>query len=113
MLWHAVGNTSVNQHQNMKTLTQIFGLLLLLGSTTLNGQSLNIKGKFTNKKGEKLEVNYVLCSGQDTVITGQGDKLKSKLTLNRDYFLTVSLDGYQSKTIWFATYTDVNQMVLD
>jgi hypothetical protein len=93
----------------MKTLNNIFGLLLLLSSSVLSGQSLNIKGKFSNKQGEKLNVHYVLCAGQDTILTGQDDKLKSKLDLNRDYFLTISLEGYQTKTIWFATETDLNQ----
>jgi hypothetical protein len=92
----------------MTTIKQLL-CLLLLSSAGLGAQSLNIKGKFHNKAGEKLNVHYVLCAGLDTVLTGSDDKLKSKLALNRDYFLTISLDGYQSKTVWFATHTNLTE----
>ncbi len=77
-----------------------------LGSVPLAGQALNIKGSFTDTDHRKHEAHYVLSNDDSTVYEGNAKKIKLALSLNQNYVLTVSSEGYTSKTIRFSTFTD-------
>jgi len=93
----------------MKTIKKnLFALMLLVSTLSkMNAQSFSIKGLFCDKHENAVSATYTLKTGNNnTVSSGRGKKIKIQLELNQNYSLTVTKNGYQSKTIYFSTYTD-------
>lgn len=90
----------------MKTLNyRIIAMVLLLGvASVVKSQSLFIKGAFYNKKHKNITASYELKCNQAQVSSGRRKKIKLRLQPNKEYTLTVSKKGYETKTIHFTTY---------
>ena len=79
--------------------------ILFLGCITGSAQTLNIKGSFVDTGRNKQEARYTLVSDDSTICEGSAKKIRLALALNQNYILTVSSEGFISKSIRFSTHT--------
>lgn len=68
-------------------------------------QSLFIDGRFFSNSDRNIVATYTLTSNHKVIKTGRRRKIKVELSLNKDYTLIISKEGYNTRAINFSTRT--------
>lgn len=98
-------NAEIMKTQYLKTLACM--LFLILEHMALS-QSLIIDGRFVDDHDEKVAAKYTLmCNGQ-IIKVGVKKRLKMKLSLNQEYTLMVSKEGFKARSVKFSTNTKID-----
>lgn len=85
---------------------KIFICLLFISAYHIStAQSLIIDGRFFSNSDKNITAKYILTSNHKVIKTGRRRKIKVDLSLNKDYMLIISKEGYNTRSISFSTKT--------
>lgn len=87
----------------MKTPSLLLFLFLFILFSSSKAQVLLINGHFLNSNNRRIKANYTLMRQGKVIHSGKdSEDVLFDVKLNEVYSLTVSQDGFKTKTIYFS-----------